>query len=256
MTGPGVKRIAVITGAARGIGAATAVALARRGIVPVLAVRDSDKARDVVEAIATLGHECHVESCDISNATQVQRLVDNVLRAYGRIDIVVNNAGQIAPIGMISDTRPDEWAAAIGTNLIGPYLLLRAALPALQASRGTVVNLSSGAAHAPRDGWSAYCSAKAGLAMLTRCIDSEYREHGIAAFSIQPGMVDTGMQAEIRRSGMNEVSRIPREKLALPETAASIVAWLADRRPVDLIGHELDARDARLLERIQDGVAS
>ena len=125
----------------------------------------------------------------------------------------------------------EEWAANVATNLLGPCQLLRAALPALQVHGGTVVNVSTGAAHTPREGWSAYCSAKAALAMLNRCVAHEYGAAGVAAYSFQPGVVDTDMQVQIRASGMNEISRIPREKLAAPEYAARVMAWLVDVRP-------------------------
>jgi NAD(P)-dependent dehydrogenase (short-subunit alcohol dehydrogenase family) len=225
------------------------MALARRGIAPVLAVRDVDAALKVREAVNALGMPCKVQQCDVSNAKQVQEFIDMTLRAWGRIDVLINNAGQIAPIGHLADTSIAEWTAAVTTNLIGPYHLLHAALPELQVQRGVVVNLSTGAAHTLREGWSAYCSSKAGLAMLTKCVAHEYGPKGVAAYSLQPGVVDTGMQAEIRGSGMNEISRIPREKLANPEYAANIVGWLADARPEDLMGQELNVNDEALAER-------
>jgi NAD(P)-dependent dehydrogenase (short-subunit alcohol dehydrogenase family) len=225
------------------------MALARRGIAPVLAVRDVDAALKVREAVNALGVPCKVQQCDVSNAKQVQELIDMTVRAWGRIDVLINNAGQIAPIGHLADTSIAEWTGAITTNLIGPYHLLHAALPELQARRGVVVNLSTGAAHTPREGWSAYCTSKAGLAMLTRCVAHEYGPKGVAAYSLQPGVVDTGMQAQIRNSGMNEISRIPKEKLAHPEYAANMVAWLADARPEDLMGQELNVSDEALAER-------
>lgn len=242
-------RVAIVTGASRGIGAAVAMALARRGIAPVLAVRDVDAALKIREAVNALGVPCKVQQCDVSNAKQVQDLIDTTLLAWGRIDVLINNAGQVTPIGHLADTPIAEWTEAIATNLIGPYHLLHATLPELQGRRGVVVNLSTGAAHTPREGWSAYCSSKAGLAMLTKCVAHEYGPKGVAAYSLQPGVVDTGMQAEIRGSGMNEISRIPREKLANPESAANIVGWLADARPEDLMGQELNVNDEALAER-------
>lgn len=245
-------RVAIVTGAAGGIGAASALALARRGIAPVLAVRKVEATEETRQAVEALGVACHVVRCDVSDAAQVQELVSIVLESWGRIDVLVNNAGQISPIGHIADTSEREWADAIATNLIGPYHLLRATLAELSARRGVVINLSSGAAHTPREGWSAYCSSKAALAMLTRCVAHEYGPQGVAAYSFQPGVVDTGMQATIRHSGMNEISRIPREKLAAPEVAAGVIAWLADARPEDLIGQELSVSDAALLARVQE----
>ncbi len=125
---------------------------------------------------------------------------------------------------------------------------MHASLPALLVSRAaTILNVSSGAAHGPREGWSAYCSAKAGLLMLTRSLHEEYGERNIASFGLQPGVVDTGMQVRIRDSGMNEISRLPRASLAAPDHAAGIIAWLCDQRPTHHRGMDLTVRDAALL---------
>ncbi len=249
MTKRDVQRIALVTGAARGIGAAVAIALARRGIVPILAARRPEAAASVLEEIRSLGIECDVHPCDVSNAQEVQALVATILGKRGRLDILVNNAGRIEPIGHIADTDSGEWANVISTNLLGPYYLMHAALPALVESQGVVLNLSSGAALTPREGWSAYCSSKAGLAMLTRCLVHEYGARGVRGYSFQPGFVDTGMQGSIRASGMNEVSRMPREKLAPPDLPAQVIAWLCDEKPEEFSGRELSINMEDLLQR-------
>lgn len=251
-TNPG--RTAIITGSSRGIGAAVAIALARRGIAPVLAVRNPATASATQKAVEALGTPCRIEQCDVADISQVRRTVHDTLRAWGRLDILINNAGQITPIGHIAETEPNQWASSIATNLLGPYHCLQASLPELAARRGVVVNLSTGAAHTPREGWSAYCSSKAGLAMLTRCIATEYAEQGVAAYGFQPGVVDTDMQGLIRGSGMNEISRIPREQLASPELSAGVIAWLADTRPGDLNGRELSINDEALTTRVQQNL--
>ncbi|MBV7482622.1 SDR family oxidoreductase [Bordetella sp. BOR01] len=242
-------RTAIVTGAARGIGAATAIALARRGIHPVLAVRDPAAAEPVRAQIEALGATCTIEPCDVTRDADVAALVAHTLQSRGRLDAVVNNAGMIGPIAHLAEGDADAWAANVATNLLGPYRLARAALPALQAQGGTVLNVSTGAAHTPREGWSAYCSAKAALAMLSRCMAHEYGALGIAVYSFQPGVVDTDMQVQIRASGMNEISRIPREKLAAADHPARVMAWLVETRPEDLRGQELSIADESLLAR-------
>ena len=244
---PASTRVALVTGAARGIGAATAIALARRGIAPVLAVRDRAAAQPVVDEVSRLGVACRVETCDVADHAAVSAAVRHLLAAWGRLDIVVNNAGQIDPIGHVGDTDPAQWARAITVNLVGAYNVVHACLPALLASpSAAILNVSSGAAQAPREGWSAYCSSKAGLLMFTRALAEEYGPRGVAAFSLRPGVVDTDMQVRIRASGMNDVSRIPRADLAPPAYAAGIMAWLCDRRPPQHTGKELNANDAEL----------
>ncbi len=250
----GPTRVAFVTGAARGIGAATALALAKRGIATVLAVRDPASARPVLDAIRRLGPACRIEACDVGDHAAVAAAVQRVLGDWGRLDIVVNNAGQIDPIGHLGDTDPAQWARAIGVNLVGPYNVVHACLPALLASpAAAVLNVSSGAAHAPREGWSAYCTSKAGLYMLARSIGEEYGSRGVAAYSLQPGVVDTGMQVRIRASGMNEISRIPRQNLAAPEFSAGVIAWLCDERPAHLRGKDLSVRDEDLLKEAGAG---
>lgn len=242
-------RIALITGAARGIGAATALALARRGIAPVLAVRDPAAAQAAADAVRALGAPCRVVPCDVADYASVRAAVAQTLAECGRLDAIVNNAGTIDPIGHLGDTDPAQWARAIAVNLTGAYHVVHAALPALLEHRGAVVNVSTGAAHAPREGWTAYCSAKAGLAMLTQCIAHEYAQRGLSVYGLQPGMVDTGMQTRIRASGMNPISQIPRADLAPVEVSAGVIAWLIAECPQDLIGQDLTVRDEQLMGR-------
>jgi NAD(P)-dependent dehydrogenase (short-subunit alcohol dehydrogenase family) len=105
-------------------------------------------------------------------------MVDETEQRLGSIDILVNNAGIIEPIGTLVQSDPAAWARSIEVNLVGAYHTARATLPRmLEACKGTVINISSGAAHRPLEGWSAYCSAKAGLAMLTNAIALEHSQN-------------------------------------------------------------------------------
>ena len=145
---------------------------------------------------------------------------------------------------------PDAWAANIRINLVGAFHCARAVVPHFLAQqRGVIVNISSGAAHRPREGWSAYCSAKAGLAMLTQALHLELGQRGIRAYGFQPGVVDTEMQVKIRASGINEISRLPRESLANPAEPARVIAWLCSEEARDLAGQELTIRDTALRAR-------
>lgn len=245
-------KTALITGAARGIGAATALALASRGITVVLTARSAAACRDVAERIQANGGRCHVTACDVADYPSVVAAVEAAVAYGGGLDIIVNNAGQIQPIGLLHTTDPAQWTHAIHTNLVGAYHVIHAALPWLQKSaHAAIVNLSTGGAHTPRLTWSSYCSAKAGLAMLTRCVADEYADRDVAVYGLQPGLVDTGMQATIRAAGTNAISRIPQSELDPPEKSAAVIAWLADQRPTDLRGLDLSATDAALLQRSQ-----
>jgi len=235
----GGERTAIVTGAARGIGAATAMALAARGIAPALFVRDPGAAAGIADKVRARGVACRVETCDVADHDSVRAAVARTADAWGRLDAVINNAGTVEPMGFIADTDPAEWARAYAVNVIGAYHVVREALPLLLREGGAVVNLSTGAAHTPRDGWSAYCGCKAALAMFTRSIAKEYGDKGVFAYGLQPGLVDTEMQVSIRRAGINEISRIPREQLDPPERSANAIAWLAAECPADLAGQDL-----------------
>ena len=151
----------------------------------------------------------------------------------------------IAPIGRLDTLDPEAFAAAIRITLAGAAFAARAVLPGMVAAgRGRIINLSSGAAHRPLEGWSAYCAAKAGLAMLTRSLALEYGEQGIRAFGFSPGVVDTGMQAEIRASGINPVSKLPRESLAAVDEPAAGIAYLCSAASDIFAGQEVDIRKA------------
>lgn len=231
--------VAVVTGAARGIGHAVCQALADAGWRVVAAVR-SAPSEPPFDGHASI----RVVVCDVGEHDQVQALFAGIDAHEGRLDALVNNAGVIAPIGRIAETDPVAWARAQQVNLVGAYHCTRAALPRLLArGGGTIVDVSSGAAHRPLEGWSAYCASKAGLAMLTRAVHEEYARQGIVAVGLRPGVVDTGMQGQIRASGLNPVSRLPRESLAAVQGPAAIVRALLQGAAARFAGREIDVRD-------------
>ena len=243
-------QVALVTGASRGLGRAIAVDLAGRGARIGALARDAAGLDATVAAIRGVGGEAVALVADVAAAEEIATAVARLTGAFGRLDILVNNAGAIAPIGRLADTDPALWATNVTVNLVGAYHALRAALPHLVRLGGVVVDISSGAAHRPLEGWSAYCSAKAGLVMLTRAVDHEYRDQGVLAYGLSPGVVDTGMQGLIRESGINPVSRLARESLAPPEAPARVVGWLCAARPADLAGQDLDVRDPALQARL------
>jgi NAD(P)-dependent dehydrogenase (short-subunit alcohol dehydrogenase family) len=184
-------------------------------------------------------------ACDVSDVRSVNEMVRQAAHALGRPTVLINNAGVIAPIGRFDTLDPEAFAAAIRTTLVGAAFCAHAVLPHfLAGGRGRVVNLSSGAAHAPLEGWSAYCAAKAALAMLTRALALEYGEAGVRVFGFAPGVVDTDMQGEIRASGINRVSRLARESLASVTEPAQAIAFLCTSRSDEYSGAEIDIRDA------------
>ena len=227
-------RSALVTGGNRGIGLAAVRMLAKAGAHVTFTARSQAN----VDA-ATEGTMGAVEGvvCDMTDRGGMAALA-------GRgFDILVNNAGVIEPIGRLGEVAPEDWARSIETNLVAAVHAIQAVLPEMLArGRGTVVSLSSGAAHRPMEGWSAYCAGKAGLAMVTRCLHLEYGSRGIRAFGFAPGVVDTDMQGTIRASGMNPVSQLPRASLAPAEQPGWAIAWLCTPEAEGLAGQELDIR--------------
>jgi len=242
--------VALVTGASRGIGAAAARALAARGAAVALTARSAGEIDGIARELRDAGGQAVAIAGDIGDVAWAGDLLRQATEALGTPTILVNNAGMVGPIGRLLDCDPADWARNVTVNLLGAYAMLRAALPGMIASGGgTVVNVSSGAAENAYEGWSAYCAGKAGLAMLTRSLHLEYGGQGIRAFGFRPGTVDTGMQGEIRASGINPVSKMPREAHAPPEHPARVIAWLCGPEAQDLVGQELSIRDPELRHR-------
>jgi NAD(P)-dependent dehydrogenase (short-subunit alcohol dehydrogenase family) len=245
-------KVIMVTGASRGIGAAASIALANAGATVMLVARNGRLAADVAQEIIGLGGRASATSCDVSDYAAVEAVVSETEGRFGRVDALINNAGVIEPIASIADSNPVDWARNVQINLVGAYNPVRAVLPRMiKAGGGTIVNVSSGAAIRPLEGWSAYCSAKAGLAMLTQAIRLENTATGIRVFGFQPGTTDTDMQVTIRASGINVVSKIPRENLTPVAHPAAAIVYLCTPAADDLNGQEFGLRDESFRARLQ-----
>jgi NAD(P)-dependent dehydrogenase (short-subunit alcohol dehydrogenase family) len=244
-------KVVFVTGASRGIGEAAALALGREGASVMLTARDGARAAEVARRIVDDGGKAAASACDVTDYGAFERLARETRERFGPVDVLVNNAGVIEPIAMIAEADPAEWARNVQINLAGAFNAVRAVLPAmLAAGKGTIINLSSGAAHRPLEGWSAYCAAKAGLAMLTRAIALETEGQGIRVFGFAPGTTDTDMQVTIRASGVNRISRIPRGDLTPVAHPARAIVYLCTAAADDLAGQEFALGDAAFRQRI------
>lgn len=217
-------RTALVTGASRGIGEAAARRLHAAGANVALAARSSD---DIARIAGELGERALAVACDVADHEAVERAVAATAARFGAIDILVNNAGAMDPIARIEDADPAGWGAAIDVNVKGVFHCTRAVLAGMRArGGGTIINISSGAATSPLEGWSHYSSSKAAALMLTRCIHAEEAGHGIRAVGLSPGTVATDMQRLIRRSGINPVSQLDWDRHIPAEWVGEAVAWL------------------------------
>lgn len=242
------KRV-LITGASRGIGAAAARLFAEQGARLGLMARSAD----AVSALAAdLGAMALL--ADVADAGGMADAVARMEREMGGVDVLINNAAVIDPIAMLETADPAAWGAAIDINLKGVFHGMRAALPGMLArGQGTIITVSSGAAHAPLEGWSAYCASKAAAAMLTRSLHMETGARGIRALGIAPGTVATDMQAAIRDSGVNPVSQLDWSEHIPPEWAARALMWMCGPDADPWLGAEISLRDPDIRRRVGVG---
>lgn len=238
-------RVVVITGASRGIGAAAAQLFAQAGARVALLARSGDA---VQKAAAKLGANAMAVPCDVADTRAdpgaVADAVAMVMARWGRIDVLINNAGVIAPIARIADADATAWGHAIDINLKGVFYGMRAVIPIMRAQgAGTILTVSSGAAHNPLEGWSAYCASKAGAAMLTRAAHLEEGALGLRIMGLSPGTVATDMQVAIKASGVGPVSQLDPSVHIPAEWPARALVWMCSGAADGYLGQEISLRD-------------
>jgi NAD(P)-dependent dehydrogenase (short-subunit alcohol dehydrogenase family) len=246
-------RTALVTGASRGIGRATAAALARAGARVIVTARDGAQ----LDAVAAeIGNGARGIAADVSQPDQV----DALFGAAGSIDILINCAGVIAPIAPVAVGDRELWRRNLEVNLYGPYLTCQAALPhMLEAGWGRIINVSAGVASGRMSSWSAYSAAKAGLETLTKVMAREVGEQGVRVNVVRPGIVDTEMQEEIRGTREDLFGRENLEKyrsykergvLRPPEHPARLILWVLSPEADELNGEILAIDDAETAAKI------
>jgi meso-butanediol dehydrogenase/(S,S)-butanediol dehydrogenase/diacetyl reductase len=241
----GEGKVALVTGAGTGIGRATALRLAREGYAVALAGRRAEPLEDVAREIE--GGRAVAVAGDVATVTGADDAVTRTVAAHGRLDVLVCNHGVGDSLPVAEDT-PEGWDGTLRINLTGPFLLARAALPHLLERRGAVVTVSSTNAWLAGPGWASYCTSKAGLAMLTRCLANDYGPRGLRANCVCPGWVRTPMGDEDMAAvaGAWDASLedaywlcsrdTPLRRPAEPEEVAEVVAFLASSRAAYVSG--------------------
>ncbi len=242
------QKVVAITGASRGIGAAAARVFAGAGWRVALLARTE---AEITAIAATLGDDAMALRCDVADWTSVQTALQTVVARWGRLDTLINNAGVIEPISLLEDVDPALWGQAIDINLKGVMHGMRAAIPVLkQQGGGTIITVSSGAAHNPLEGWSAYCAAKAGAAMLTRAAHLEEGANGLRIMGMSPGTVATDMQVAIKASGINPVSQLDPSVHIPAEWPARCLLWMCGPGGDAWLGKEVSLRDEAIRRAI------
>jgi len=222
------ERVALVTGASRGIGRAIAVRLARDGVAVAVNYRQqATAAQEVVETITAAGGRAIAVAGDVGQPGVAEALVEATLQAFGRLDILGNNAG-IARDSLLLRLSPEDWHAVLATNLTGAYLCTRAALrPMLRQRWGRILNISSVAGQLRHAGPANYAAAKAGLLGLTRSTAREVASRGITVNALAPGYITTDMWATVPESARAATLRlIPLGREGTPEEVAEAAAFL------------------------------
>lgn len=238
----------MITGASRGIGAAAARVFASSGANVALLARSKGDIGDIAREI---GAKAIAIACDVSQYREVEAAVAACVDGFGGLDVLINNAGVIEPISHLASADPEEWGNVIDINLKGVFHGMRAAMPVMQAAGGgSILTISSGAAHGPVEAWSHYCASKAAVAMLTRCVDKEAADKGIRAIGLSPGTVATEMQREIKASGINPISQLDWDDHIPADWPAKALLWMCSGDADDWLGQEISLRDDDIRRRI------
>ena len=222
-------KVAVITGASRGLGRAMAFALGESGAKLALVGRDSAKLAETQKLTKEKGAESEIFIADVRDEAQVGKLGQDVIARFGGVHILINNAGT-AVRKNIADFTLDEWKLVLDTNLTGAFLVSRAFIPHMKATKwGRIINITSIMAHIGSAGRGAYCSSKAGLLCLTKCMALELVNDGITVVAISPGFYATDLTAPLRADAQKNaalMAQTPMARWGKPEEIGGLARYV------------------------------
>jgi NAD(P)-dependent dehydrogenase (short-subunit alcohol dehydrogenase family) len=229
-----MNRVAVVTGASRGLGYVIARVLAERGYDLVVGARGADQLEQAAVLLSRPGTRVMTIAGDVTDAGVRARLV-GAARELGGLDVLVNNASELGPIGPLVDFDVTRFGRVFPVNAGAPVALVQLAVPLLAERRGLIVNITSDAARAAYAGWGPYGASKAALELLTRTLAAELRDRGVSAAIVDPGDLRTRMHQEAFPG--EDISDRP-----LPDVTVPFWQWLFDQAPADISGERFEAQ--------------
>ncbi|MBA3789924.1 MAG: SDR family NAD(P)-dependent oxidoreductase [Actinomycetota bacterium] len=230
-------KVVLITGASQGLGKALALAFAREGASVVVNSRSEGPLRSVVEEIEGSGAEALAVAADVSESADVERLVDAAVERFGKIDVLVNNAGLLGPRVAIEEYPEDEWRNVLDANLTGLFLVSKAAIPHLREG-GSIINIVSGVSIEGRAEWGAYSVSKFGVEGLNQILAAELQERGVRVNAVDPG----GMRTDMRAAAYPDEDPMTR---ITPEENTAVFLYLASDESSGVTGERFKAQDFR-----------
>jgi 3-oxoacyl-[acyl-carrier protein] reductase len=233
-------RVAVVTGASRGIGRSIALALAAKGAAIVAVDMDQATTDAVVAELQAAGCKALAVVGNVTVPADVERMIDAAMEAFGRVDILVNNAG-ITRDGLLMRMKDEDWDAVLNVNLKGAFLCTRAAFKVMSKQRyGRIINIASVVGQMGNAGQANYCASKAGLIGLTKSNARELAKRSITVNAVAPGFIATAMTDALSEKVRDELTaQIPLERLGSAEDIANAVVFLAGEQSGYITGHVL-----------------
>ncbi len=235
------NRIAFVTGASRGIGRACALALSASGAKVVLAARQLEKLEQVAAEIRAAGGEAFVVPIDLASQDSIKEAFSKASKEFGRIDILINNAG-LTRDGLALRMKRDDWDAVLQTNLSGSFFCIQQVLsPMVRERWGRIVNITSVVGESGNAGQANYAASKAGLIGLTKSLAQELASRNITVNAVAPGFVETDMTASLTDELKAKITEsVPLKRIGRPEDIAAAVKFLAGDDAGYITGHVLD----------------